>query len=235
MLMSRWFAFNLLAWPLLLLPLSTSATQEETLETCLDEDRDLRLRFAACEAAATDVQAVYTLGRLYETGGESMAKNPHQAASWYGRAAEEGHAQAQFRLGRMYESGNHPDGQDFVRSVKWYSRSAAQGDAKAQLHLALAYAKGEGVQQDQRRAEVWLRRSASGGGPNERYNVGRAFEEGTGAVRRNSTEALMWYIISANDEVEPAKDSRDRLLAMLNSNRVAVAQKLADDWVRAHY
>ena len=113
--MSRWLAFNFLVSPLLLLPLSTSATQQQTLETCLDQDRDPRQRFVACEAAAPDIQAVYTLGRLYETGGESMAKNPHHAASWYAQAAEEGYAQAQFRLGRMYQSGDHPDGQDFAQ------------------------------------------------------------------------------------------------------------------------
>src|SRR4030095_6251670 len=61
---------------------------------------DLRARIAR-----GDLEAVVTLGNMYESG-TVLPEDPAQAAEWYRRAAKEGHAGAQTNLAMMYFEGH---------------------------------------------------------------------------------------------------------------------------------
>ena len=65
------------------------------------------------------------------------------AASWYGRAAQQGNASAQAALGLMYLSGQGAD-RDPTKAADWFASAAEQGNARAQYNLALLTLEGNG-------------------------------------------------------------------------------------------
>jgi hypothetical protein len=52
--------------------------------------------------------------------GQGVAQDFQQAAEWYRKAAEQGHAQAQFNLGELYRVGKGV-AQDYIEAYKWFS------------------------------------------------------------------------------------------------------------------
>jgi TPR repeat protein len=55
-----------------------------------------------------------------------------EAARWFKKAAEQGHARAQFNLGTMCERGRGVE-QSYVAAAEWYKEAASQGHTDAQL------------------------------------------------------------------------------------------------------
>ncbi len=53
-----------------------------------------------------------------------MPEDYDEAAKWYRKAAEQGHANAQYNLGIMYDNGQGVP-QDYVQAHMWYNLSAA--------------------------------------------------------------------------------------------------------------
>ena len=130
-------------------------------------------------AVGGDVQAQYYLGLSYEYRPE--------AAVWFQKAAEQGHAKAQYFLYSSYRDGigvpqddalankwllkaakGGSDSAQYSLGVetgdpKWYRLAAAQGHDKAQLELARLYRDGKGVPADFVRAYMWLLLAAEAG------------------------------------------------------------------------
>lgn len=79
-------------------------------------------------------------GRIWVTGRETeffesvksleVPRDYAEAAKWYRKAAEQGHAGAQYNLGFMYGTGRGVPQND-VEAYVWWSLSAAQGDKQA--------------------------------------------------------------------------------------------------------
>ena len=61
-----------------------------------------------------------------------------QAAAWFRRAADQGHANAQYNLGLMYGAGEGVP-QDYAQAVTWYRQAAEQGRANAQYNLTISF------------------------------------------------------------------------------------------------
>ena len=61
-------------------------------------------------------------------------ENYKEAASWFSKAAEQGHTESQYRLGEMYLNGEGVVQSD-MEAIKWYKKAAEQGHAKAQKDL----------------------------------------------------------------------------------------------------
>lgn len=78
-----------------------------------------------------------------------------EAAKWYRRAAEQGHAHSQYTLGRLYCDGKGL-AQNYVEAAKWYNRAAEQGQVDAQHDLGVAYFAGRGVTRNDVKAYMWL-------------------------------------------------------------------------------
>jgi hypothetical protein len=87
---------------------------------------DLRARIAT-----GDVEAEVALGNLYEAG-SVLPQDPAQAAIWYRRAADKGHAGAQMNLAMMYFDGEGVP-RDIVQAIAWYEKAAEQRRSDRQL------------------------------------------------------------------------------------------------------
>src|SRR4029453_5701706 len=112
---------------------------------------DLRARIAR-----GDLEAIVTLGNLYESG-DVLPEDPAEAARWYRRAANEGHAGAQTNLAMMYFEG-HGVLRDVRQAILWYERAADPGAAIARFSLGSIYGAGaEVVAPDPVKAAAWYR------------------------------------------------------------------------------
>lgn len=117
-----------------------------------------------------DPGAQYNLGLLYGSG-NGIAKNLTEAAKWYRRAADQGHAKAQAMLGVLFSSGQGVP-QSQTEAIKWWQRAADQGDADARFNLGMAYWKGDGVTQDFDKAAALFRSMAPAGSTYARSVLG---------------------------------------------------------------
>ena len=67
--------------------------------------------------------------------------DPVQAAEWYRRAADKGHAGAQMNLAMMYLDGQGVP-RDVAQAVEWYEKAADRGDTMASFSLGSIYEAG---------------------------------------------------------------------------------------------
>ncbi len=122
---------------------------------------------SAIHVAAEDLESdrraetMYLLGLKYSLG-EGVPQDRSDAAKWYRRAAESGHAGAQTSLGTMYKDGSGVP-QDYDEALKWLSRAAEQGNPFAQNNLATMYLAGWGVPQNDVLAHKWFNLAAAQG------------------------------------------------------------------------
>jgi len=87
--------------------------------------------------------------------GDGVAKDAEQAASWYRRAAEAGHADAQVNLGVCYFKGDGVS-KDAEQAVSWFRRAAEAGLQECSVQLGLcAMLSGDGVAKDAEQAVSW--------------------------------------------------------------------------------
>ena len=86
---------------------------------------------------------------------EGVEKDYVEAAKWFRKSAETGHADAQFNLGCRYDDGIGVE-QDYVEAAKWFRKAAEAGSADAQLNLGAAYCNGKGVEEDAVKGVKWL-------------------------------------------------------------------------------
>jgi hypothetical protein len=83
--------------------------------------------------------------------GEGVPQDDGQAAMWYRKAAERGHADAQFLLGALYEEGRGIP-RDDAQAVYWYGKAAEQGHSYAPSALGALIEQGRGIRLDRRGA-----------------------------------------------------------------------------------
>ena len=142
------------------------------------------------EATQGSAVAQFEVGYLYEKG-EGLARDYHQAAIWYRKAADQGYVRAFANLGQLYEKGLGVPA-DNAQAIAWYRKGAERGDAVAQLNLGIFYAEGRGVTRDDQQACVWYRRAAEQELVEAQNNLGRMYDAGLG-VAKDFKEAVRWY------------------------------------------
>jgi TPR repeat protein len=81
-----------------------------------------------------DLEAQFQLARLYAYGLRGVTQNQEAAASWYLKAAEQGHVDAQFMLGKRFCYGEGI-GKDKGEALQWLSKAAANGHEVARQWL----------------------------------------------------------------------------------------------------
>ena len=126
----------------------------------------------------------------YSTG-DGAPKDAGQAAIWYRKAAEQGHAAAQFLLGFLYDDGEGVP-KDAGQAAIWYRKAAEQGHATAQNNLGVLYQDGAGVPKDAGEAAIWYRKAAEQGHATAQYHLGVLYRLGEG-VPKSASEAAIWY------------------------------------------
>src|SRR6266550_1731015 len=85
------------------------------------------------DSSLLDAEAQFALAVNYDLGA-GEAQDDAEAAKWYLKSAERGHALAQFNLGVMYDRGQGV-AKDQAQAAKWFRKAADQGDAGAQFQM----------------------------------------------------------------------------------------------------
>ena len=88
-------------------------------------------------AIAGNAADQYAIASCYDEGDRGVPEgkaDKRQAASWYLKAAKQGHAEAQNNLGLLYRDGKGVP-QDKEEAFEWFSKSAMQGNKYAQYNL----------------------------------------------------------------------------------------------------
>ena len=187
------------------------------------------LRLAAEQG---DAIAQYALGVKYENG-RGVPEDETEAVRWYRLAADQGLRAAQFNLGLMYLNGRGVP-QDDAEAVRWYRLAAEQGDAAAQNNLGVMYATtGRGIPQDDAEAVRRYRLAAQQGHAAAQYNLGIMYGTGRG-VPQDYVAAYMWLDLagrqSSGDDREAYIKAREALAALITSEQIAEALRLAREW-----
>jgi TPR repeat protein len=103
--------------------------------------------------------AQFNMGQAYRLG-RGVPADLKIAASWYQKAAAQGHEQAQANYGViLYESGKRAE------SMSWIRKAAARGDARAQYILGIELSNGDFLKRDFAQAYGFMTRAASQGLP----------------------------------------------------------------------
>lgn len=168
-----------------------AASYEEGLRAFDGNDYSLAYEIWKPLGEAGDALAQYSLGKLFEAGGDTIQQDFGEAKFWYGKAAEQGVPAAQNNLALM-----HAQGRGMQRSVEraielWYV-AAKNNHPMAQYNLGLAYLRGEGLVKDEREAAAWFRRSADSGLPEAQFAVGQMNRLGL-VLSKDAAQALTWY------------------------------------------
>jgi TPR repeat protein len=157
--------------------------------------------------------------------GEGVPKDDEEAARWYRKAADQGHADAQAKLGLMYYTGVGviPRGKDYREAIHWFRKAADQGHADAQFSIGVIcderdgakeyeltwfewlYAKSAGASgPDYARGLDWYRKAANQGHAKAQCNLGLSFNNGRG-VKRDDAKAVHWYRKAADQGLPAAQ------------------------------
>jgi TPR repeat protein len=102
-----------------------------------------------------DVVAQFNIGVSYANG-LGVPKNELEAARWFRKAADRGHANAQNRLGNIFQLSKQ-----YAEAAVWYRKAADQGHTQAQISLGLLYEGGLGMPQDYVEALKWYTLAAN--------------------------------------------------------------------------
>ena len=134
--------------------------------------------------AALSAEDCFNRGRCAERDRKNQ-----EAARWFRRAAERGHADAQYHLGLMYLNGQgvRPA---YNAAARWLRESADQGHDLAQRNLAVLYFKGQGVLRDHAATVEWLNRAAVQGCVLAQKDLARVYLKGDGV--RDPVAAVSW-------------------------------------------
>jgi TPR repeat protein len=173
------------------------------------------------DADSGDAQAQYALGGFYERGDLGLPQDYTKAATWYRRAAEQGHAGAQLYLGILLAQGKGTD-RDVVEAYKWIAlakggnaldRAAAaetQGRLVALMTLAQV-SEGEWLSRkfvptkgrDDELSE--LQRAAETGSMIAQYKLATFYSQTRlGNTERNNALVVKWMTLAAQQGFAPA-------------------------------
>jgi TPR repeat protein len=142
---------------------------------------------------------------------------------------DQGNAYAQDILAIMYYVGQGVP-QNRAEAIRLYRLAAEQGNAHAQDALGFAYQNGVGVRRDVSEAAKWFRKAADQDNLDAQFNLGEMYELGNG-VPQDYVLAYMWFALVASHGTRPyAMRGRDRVAQQMSPEKIAEAQKLAEEW-----
>lgn len=135
-----------------------------------------------------NVGAAASLGRLLSLGLVFGPKNFSEAATYYLKAAEDGHLGSMTRYALFAKDGiGIPKNE--VLAVKWFRSAADGGQDAAMTNLGSLYEAGRGVTQDYAEAARWYQRAVDKGHVFAMHRLALLYEAGRG-VTKNDQEAV---------------------------------------------
>ncbi|KXS56863.1 MAG: hypothetical protein AMR96_00305 [Candidatus Adiutrix intracellularis] len=169
---------------------STIGTVTSDRNQILDSNETFEVVLKKAEAG--DVEAMYQVGRLYETAGRGAPRNFSTAVVWYRKAAEAGRPEGFLQLGLSYEIGKGVTA-DRGKALE-YLRQAALMDLKEAVYalVTLTLAGTGPSSADLQTARKYLIELGKEAEPQTFMTLGAFYENGIG-IAPNYTEALFWY------------------------------------------
>lgn len=77
--------------------------------------------------------------------------------------------------------------------------------------------------------EKWVRQSAEQGHHKAQYAMGILYQHGLG-VKKNNTDAYMWFELAAQQSHVGAQQARDKLAKTMKPKEIASAKLAAREW-----
>jgi tetratricopeptide (TPR) repeat protein len=214
---------------------------EEWLKKGMDFRQKLRYKDAfACFERGIQLnpnhpEIQFMLGFMYSNG-HGISQDHVQAAIWYRKAGERGHAAAQYNLGCYYRDGQGVS-RDYAQAMVWFRRAIDQNSTDAQTSLGSLYYHGQGVTQDYVQALDWFHRAAEQNNAAAQYNLGNSYLRGQG-VPQNYAESYFWLDLAASglkgSEQTYAITCRDEATSHLTSAELSLARERVNKWVDDH-
>ena len=182
------------------------------------------------KALKGDAQSQFEMAKMYEDD-----LNYTEAAGWYEKAANGGHAEAQFWLGFYYAKGRGVE-HDMKKAIQLYKKSAEQGfalgyfalgecyasentkeavrnfnlaaelgDAELANRVGVRFANGIFAPKDEKLAVKWFTKAAKLGDSYGQYNLADCYFDGRG-VKQDFKEAVKWFRKAAEQGEEWAQN-----------------------------
>jgi len=123
--------------------------------------------------------------------GDGVLQDFAEAARWYERAAEAGHAGAQNQIGYFYHAGIGVP-VNLERSAHWFQRASASGSVVGTVNLGVAYLEGIGVPKNAEMAVQLLTEAFRKGSGTAASFLGDIYYFGEG-VQADRATAENWY------------------------------------------
>lgn len=150
-----------------------------------------------------DVDAIYSMGYLYETGSYVDTVDYERAVSYFKYLADNNIAAGQYKMGLYYELGIGSIVADSSKSVEYYQMAAGQGYGAAMCSLADLYRDGSYLPKDKAKAFALYSHAHEGGAMLGTYYVGRSYLEGCG-VEIDTATAIAYLKAAADGGVGDA-------------------------------
>jgi TPR repeat protein len=122
---------------------------------------------------------------------------------------------------------------DFAAALKKLQPVAEHDNPNAQFYLGLMYHRGEGVEQDDKKAGIWWNKSAEKGNTDAQENLGLIYAKGLG-VERDWVQADKWFSIAAASGKETAVNNRKTVELHMQPDDIARADALTKEWLEKH-
>ncbi|MBT5047523.1 MAG: sel1 repeat family protein [Rhodospirillaceae bacterium] len=174
----------------------------------------------------------------FDTGLVAFKQGDHATAlRMWKPLAERGDRAAQYNLGLLQESGKGLP-PDRKAALAWYEKSAAQGFPMALHNLGRLYYMGDGVTEDYAKAIKHFVPAAEQGVAFSHFFLGMIYAGGGGGVQADHIQSYKRLSLAAalhtSEEFRrDALSSRKILAKGMSSDKIAVAERLAQVWLAA--
>ena len=224
--MKRW----LIALAIFLAVASPAAAQDFKAgeKAFLDANYELAKIILMPLARSGDAEAQYLVGVMYAHG-RGFPAICRQAARWYRKAAEQGHAEASFSLGFLYYYGYGQDQDECMlranpeRAAPWLKQAAELGVPRAQRLVGRMYSTGVGLPLSADKGFEWTGKAAENGGAEARYDLA-LLHAGTG----NRVDSYALFQILAEQGYPGALINMGRLEENMSGDELERARAKAD-------
>lgn len=192
----------------------------------VNQDSDKAVYWFRQAANQGDPTAQTMLGRIY-THGVGVERDYVQAKNWLLLAARQGDAGAQSLLGDFYYLSLGVN-KDWQVATMWYGKAARGGDADAQYMMGVMNDLHGGKSQDLPTAASWYRKAAEQGHSQTAFMLGVMYKNGEG-VPRNLIQSYTWFSLAANDSIQDAVTSRDKVARLMSEKDRTSAEALTKE------
>ena len=168
----------------------------------------------------------------YEAGITAAQNGDFETAlAEFTAAAEQGLDLAQYNLGVLYYSGLGVKA-DHEKAYEWTKKAAEQGHLAAQFNLGTLYFNGHGTRHNREEAFQWYSVAAQQDHAEAQYNLGTMYRDGTG-VEKDLVKAHFWANVSRQNEFDGAAELQQELVAVMNTEQKAQAEREFIEWLLA--